>query len=220
MTDRMKKINILIDESNKKKELNSKRIARIGELNKDINKLKDQSGIATANGNLEAFKELVHQIQDKEIEIDFLNKQLEIEKNTILEQGRVKNAWEDYESKRSAILKKAKDKRASAVELLYEAMKEIMELQNEGIKTRNICADLVGIPPYKGELNQDNFAKLDELFKMEYAENITRGKGHPGNPTEIRMLMALDKYPSDNESSAQTYILFNTFAPVNLSFLR
>ena len=220
MSDRMKKINMLIEEANKGKEINTKRLARIDELKREIEELKEQSGMATANGNLDAFKDLIHTIQDREIEIEFLTKQLEIKENILLEQGRVRNAWEDYESKRRKLLEKAKDKRASAIDLLYEAMKEIMELQNEGIKTRNTCARLIGIPTYNGELNTDNRIKLESLFEMEYAKNVTKAKGHPSNPAEIKMLMALDKIPSDNESNAKTYTLFNNLAPVNLSFLR
>lgn len=220
MSDRMKKINMLIEEANKGKEINTKRLARIDELKREIEELKEQSGMATANGNLDAFKDLIHTIQDREIEIEFLTKQLEIKENILLEQGRVRNAWEDYESKRRKLLEKAKDKRASAIDSLYEAIKEIMELQNEGIQMRNTCAELIGMPPYKGELNRENFVKLDEFFKMEYADNITKSKGNPGNPVEIRMLSALDKYPNDIESSAKTFCLFNNLTPVNLSFLR
>lgn len=216
MTDRMKKINMVVEESNKNKELNAKRRARIDELKKEIDTLKEQSGIATANGNLDAFKDLIHNIQDKEIEIEFLTKQLEIEKNTFVEVARVRGAWEDYESKRRVLLKKANDKRASAINSLYEAMKEIMELQNEGLDTRNKCAKLIGMPTYNGELNRDNLIKLESLFEMEYAKNITKSIGHTGNPAEIKMLMALDKIPSN----ADTYRLFDVLTPINLAFLK
>ena len=148
METRFKKINQVKGAFEKARKEKEDRTARINILQKKKSNLEESLIIAGVNENFTEYEKLLEDIKDVDIKIQVLNVANEKKGDVFIDVATVKTAWADYEAYRSRELEKAIDQMEKTTKELYIAFKRVVELQNEGINTRNDCAVISGLKPW------------------------------------------------------------------------
>ena len=222
METRFKKINQVKGAFDKARKEKEDRTARINILQKKKSNLEESLIIAGVNENFTEYEKLLEDIKDVDIKIQVLNVANEKKGDVFIDVATVKTAWADYEAYRSRELEKAIDQMEKTTKELYIAFKRVVELQNEGINTRNDCAVISGLKPWiENKLDRSDLSKLEKLFPMKYAEVVTRNLLAGTNlPAEARLFINKGIIPSDVDSISKLCTLFNSSAPILTAFLK
>lgn len=222
METRFIKINQVKGAFEKARKEKEERNTRINILENKKANLEESLIIAGVNENFAEYEKLLGEIKDVDIKIQVLNVANEKKGDVFIDVATVKNAWADYEAYRSRELERAIDQMEKITKELYIAFKRVVELQNEGINTRNECAVISGLKPWvEYKLDHTDLSKLEKLFPMKYAEVVTKNLLAGTNlPAEARLFINKGIIPSDVDSIAKLCALFNSSTPIMTAFLK
>ena len=193
---------------------NAERAQQIAELETTKKNLDEKARQAAIAADQKTFDECKRQAEFISYRVEALKETQEAKKNITLPLEEVKEVWTAEEKTRrekleakAAELEKAKDK-------LKAILNEIVDLENDGLKNRNICGKLAGIEPYYGfayQVNKpQNFWDLSNNFPMKYYYPLG-----VRNPETVYYLQKENRYTDTNDINAIFSKLFNEHSPIN-----
>lgn len=194
---------------------NEKRAAEIQALEAEKRDLDEKARQAAINADQKTFDECKRQAEFIGYRLEALKETLEAKKNITLPLEDVKAAWEIDEAARREKLKKKAAELEKAKDELKAIFEEIIELENDGLKDRNICGKLAGIEPFYGHAYQvqkpQNFWDLSSNFPMVYYNDGVR------NPETVYYLQKENRYKDLQSINTIFSKLFTYHSPLSES---
>lgn len=195
---------------------NEKRALQIQALEEAKNDFDEKARQAAINADQKTFDECKRQAEFIGYRLEALKESQEAKKNITLPLEDVKAAWKIDEEARREKLKKKTAELEKAKDELKAIFEEIIELENDGLKDRNICGKLAGIEPYYGHAyditKPQNFWDLSNNFPMKYYYN-----DGVRNPETVYYLQKENRYKDLQSINTIFSKLFNAHSPLSES---
>lgn len=191
---------------------NEKRAKQIAELETQKNDLNEKARQAAINADQKTFDECKRQAEFIGYRLEAMKESLEAHKDITLPLEEVQEAWTTEEKARRAKLEARAIELENTIDKLKTILNDIAELENDGLKKRNFCAELVGMKPATGSaFSIDCKAAANALqaaFPMKYYHNDIR------NPETVYFLQKENRLKNDNPTNNIYSQLFNTHSPL------
>lgn len=194
------------EKENKKRAL---QIQALEEAKKDFDEKARQAAI---NADQKTFDECKHQAEFIGYRLEALKESLEAHKNITLPLEEVQAAWTTEEATRRERLEARKTDLERTIDKLKTIIDDIAQIENDGLKNRNFCAELVGMKPATGTaytLNSETVIELQNKFPMEYYHSEIR------NPEAVYFLQKENRIKDTNTTNKIYSQLFNTHSPLS-----
>jgi len=162
------KIQMLIDELQKRTANRAAAKERKDKITDQIRKLKAEREKAGAAADREALRAIRNEIQDLEDDLFILDKQSE---ETFISKEAGQKVWSEYEDDYSKQLESLVNAYRKQAAITYEKFMAIVDLQNEALAAREQVASACGILP-KNPMSYENHDPLPD-FKMRFFEEET-----------------------------------------------
>ena len=188
------------------------RAKRITKLQQNIAELQGKAKACAVEDDLTGFKQIKQEIEYQEYQLEALMMKQESEKDLTLPLDKVQAAWKDYETNRAKNVSKLEDELKATRQKLLNVMKEMSDLQNEGLKARNTLAKYVGMKTPSDFTDQETVRKLSITFPMKYFELGYLDKG-VGRIYEFDYLENLDLIKIDANQRMHRATLFKQHIP-------
>lgn len=191
------------------------RAKRITKLQQNIAELQGKAKACAVEDDLTGFKQIKQEIEYQEYQLEALMMKQESEKDITLSLEKVQAAWKDYETHRGKIVSKLEDELKATRQKMLDIMKEMSDLQNEGLKTQNSCAKYVGMKTPSGPNDNVTKQEICSKFPMNYFD-----LGYLGNGIfrlyEFEYLEELGLIIKDTNQRMHRYNLFNNHYPAQV----
>lgn len=191
---------------------NEKRAADIKALEAEKNDLEEKARLAAVAADQEKFNDLKRQAEFIGYRLEALKESLEAHKDITLPLEEVQEAWTAEESARRAKLEARAQDLERTIDKLKTILDDIVKIENDGLKNRNFCAEMVGMKPAEGSVfcvSDEVTAELQNKFPMKYYSNDLR------NPEAIYYLQMEKRLKNDNPTNNIYRQLFFTHSPLN-----
>lgn len=191
---------------------NEKRAAEIQALEAEKSDLDEKARLAAVAADQEKFNDFKRQAEFIGYRLEALKESLEAHKDITLPLEEVQEAWTTEEKARRAKLEARAIELENTIDKLKTILNDITELENDGLKNRNFCAELVGMKPATGgafSIDREAANALQAAFPMKYYHNDIR------NPEVVYFLQKENRLKRDNPTNNIYSQLFNTHSPLS-----
>ena len=122
---------------------------------------------AADNGDIDAYRQ--HKAEAEELETSIFVKQAQLNKNgSSLKEEDVLKAWKKYAADYEKKFTKALSDYETARRGLYEKYMQVINLQNDALKTRERCGFLLGMKPPASIMEYDSHYKNFKMRTLPY----------------------------------------------------
>lgn len=124
----------------------------------------------------------------------------------------MQEAWTAEENARREKLEARKTDLERTIDKLKSILDDITKIENDGLKNRNFCAEMVGMKPATGNafvLNNETVNELEKVFPMKYFHNDMR------NPEAVYYLQREKRLKDDRPTNNIYSQLFRSHSPLN-----
>lgn len=207
-----KKIEDLKKAYKAKEKENEKKAAEISELEEKKNGLEESARLAAIAADQEKFNDFKRQAEFITYRLEALKESLEATKNITLPLEEVQEAWINEEKARQSKLEARATDLENAIDKLKAILNDIAKIENDGLKARNYCAEMVGMKIASGSAfgaDREAINELQKAFPMKYYHQGIR------NPEAVYFLQDEKRLKNDNLTNRIYSQLFNTHSPLN-----
>lgn len=194
---------------------NEKKAAEIRTLEEQKNGLDEKARLAAIAADQEKFNDFKRQAEFITYRLEALKESLEATKNITLPLEEVQEAWTNEEAARQSKLEARATDLENAIDKLKAILNDIAKIENDGLKARNYCAEMVGMKPAAGNNYNmgvnggETVAALQKAFPMKYYNSNAR------NPEAVYFLQKENRLKDTHTTNNIYGQLFNTHSPLN-----
>lgn len=192
---------------------NEQRAAEIQALEAEKNDLNEKARLAAVAADQEKFNDFKRQAEFIGYRLEALKESLEAHKNITLPLEEVQEAWTTEEKARRAKLEARAIELENTIDKLKTILNDIAELENDGLKNRNYCAELVGMKPATGcgvfSIDHEAANALQAVFPMKYYHNDIR------NPEAVYFLQKENRLKNGTPTNNIYGQLFRSHSPLS-----
>lgn len=191
---------------------NEKRALQIQALEEEKNDLDEKARLAAVAADQEKFNDFKRQAEFIGYRLEALKESLEAHKDITLPLEEVQEAWTTEEKARRAKLEARAIELENTIDKLKTILNDIAELENDGLKNRNYCAELVGMKPATGNafsIDHEAANALQAVFPMKYYHNDIR------NPEAVYFLQKENRLKNGTPTNNIYGQLFRSHSPLS-----
>lgn len=144
------------------------RAKKIAKLENDIAEFQEKAKACALEDDLTGFKQIKQEIEYLEYQLEALKVKQKNEKTIILPFEKVQAAWQDYETHRAKTVCRLENELEAVRKKLFDTMAEIVDIQNEGLNTRNDCAKMIGMQLPSSPQDNSTINLISVKFPMRY----------------------------------------------------